>query len=214
MLTKRLNARVVRLSALWLVGFAAVGVAGFALTLSTFTNNNRSTIHDQTAAPVVAPHVRRVVLSSLDELVAASDLVVVGTVVGVEPGRVAGDPADGEAGQVQFHDAVIRVDDVLAGSTARDSIRVEVFFLPNSPPGSMTDIASAWWRRGASSVFFVRWDATAPGREAVLPSYDGVYHLPSGVDGPARSAGTAPIAGLEGRTVEEIRAAIRALASD
>lgn len=55
-------------------------------------------------------------VSSLEEFVQSSDLVFVGTVTGVRPGRIVGDAADSRSGAIQFRAVTIQVEDLIKGA--------------------------------------------------------------------------------------------------
>jgi hypothetical protein len=69
--------------------------------------------------------------ATLDELVAASDAIVVGTVVAVDEGRLIGDPA---AGAVISRVATVRIEAALAGDADDLVIVEEEGWLPDGTP--------------------------------------------------------------------------------
>jgi hypothetical protein len=69
--------------------------------------------------------------ATLDQLVAASDAIVVGTVVAVDEGRLVGDPA---SGAVVSRVASVRVNRALSGETADVVIVEEEGWLPDGTP--------------------------------------------------------------------------------
>ncbi|GMQ97860.1 MAG: hypothetical protein BMS9Abin17_0363 [Acidimicrobiia bacterium] len=207
--------RRTRATILIVAAVVAAFLTGLLLTSSSvFGESTRS---DRAAGLAVESSFRsRTTYVSLDGLRTASDLIAVGTVIGVKPGRLAGDPRDGPEGQVQFHDVAILINEVLAGpGTAELSgtqLRIEMLFLPGSS-GSFTSSESPWWQPGASSLFFLRFDSSAPGRESVLVSPEGIQFLPDGQDGSLAAAGTKPIPRIEGSTVMDVRTALASQAS-
>lgn len=108
---------------------------------------------------------------SLDELVAAADTVVRGSVLGTERGRWFGDGAD--APRIQSRLVTLRVDEVLAGADAPGTVLVE---------------EEGWLEDGAPLMV----DGAAPSSSGD----EGVYFL---VDGGDPELGAYVIVGAEGR---------------
>jgi hypothetical protein len=83
--------------------------------------------------------------ATLDELVAASDVIVVGAVVAVDEGRLVGDPA---AGAVVSRVATVRVESVLAGEAA-DGVIADVVIVEEEGwlPDGTPLIVNGWLRQ-------------------------------------------------------------------
>jgi hypothetical protein len=98
--------------------------------------------------------------ATLDELVAASDAIVVGTVVAVDEGRLVGAPAEGA---VVSRVASLRVDTALAGEVADVVVIEEEGWLPDGTPLIVNGVAPS--AAGNEGVWFLDSidDAELPG---------------------------------------------------
>jgi hypothetical protein len=65
-----------------------------------------------------------ITFTSIEDMVVSSDLVIEGRVVDSKPGELRGEGADGLGG-IQFAETTVKIDRVLAGEVAGDSVTVE-----------------------------------------------------------------------------------------
>lgn len=137
-----------------------VGLSALAIILGLvigFTLRQPTTIEVGSKASAGAVR-ERYVFDSLESLVRGADAIVVGTVIQVQPGRLAGDPEDGPGGMVQMFDVSVTVDETLRGGVS-GAFTLEI--MPIASPGGLAgypafDPAQPWWKPGSQSVFFVR----------------------------------------------------------
>lgn len=140
--------------------------------------------------------------ASAEEMVTASDVVVVARVTSVGPGRSVGDP---EA-TIDFLEVELSIEMMVKGLNSSDPIIIE--FEPMPPVGDFAGYPpfepdSPWWRPGSTSMFFLR--TTTSGRLQVINS-QGLYYLPEGPGGVLQSTkpGDQIGATAAGRTVTEL----------
>ena len=133
-----------------------VGVVAVAVGVVLATRDDPS---EPTTVDVEATSIYQ--FSSLDEMVAASDAIVVGRVTATERGRLIGDPADGG---VISRLVTISVTEVLAGDTARTVIVEEEGWLTDGTPITVNGVAPS--EAGDEGLWFL--DSTD---DAELPSY-------------------------------------------
>lgn len=162
---------------------AAVAVAVLTGVLINLGDESRRPAGDGTrAAPLAGPSTRATSreffnFEDLDTMVATSSLVVEGTVIALEPGRQVGEGHDQEG----YTNAILRIEEVLAGSTSEKTLAIEEL---TSAAGSPIVLDGVEWSRvGDQGIYFLR---RKPGDLYTLISSQGRY-LESG-DGRLKGA--------------------------
>lgn len=137
------------------------------------------------------------------EMAVASDVIVVGTVTSIDPGRSVGDPG----GTVDYVNVQLSVERTVKGLTSPvESITFE--FRPMPPIGDLGgyppfEPESPWWRPGSTSLFFLGF-TTSVGLHPI--NSQAVYFLPGGPGGALQATKPHDDVGAEidGRTVSEL----------
>jgi hypothetical protein len=106
--------------------------------------------HDPEPAPVDVEATSIYQFSSLDEMVAASDAIVVGRVTATERGRLVGDPANGG---VISRLVTVTVDEVLAGVAGATIVVEEEGWLTDDTPITVNGVAAS--RVGDEGLWFL-----------------------------------------------------------
>jgi hypothetical protein len=134
--------------------FVAIVVVAVAVIIA-------SRDHDPEPAPLDVEATSIYQFSSLDEMVAASDAIVVGRVTATERGRLVGDPANGG---VISRLVTVTVDEVLAGVAGATIVVEEEGWLTDDTPITVNGVAAS--KVGDEGVWFLDMND-----DAELPSF-------------------------------------------
>ncbi len=208
-----------------LVAFGGVVVGATAVTFTTDAATLRRGSTESVALPTESLGREKRPVSSLQELLTYSQLAIVGKVVEVSQGRVAGEPELGEQGLVRYHDVQLEIEEILlpavgfeAGFDVGSPVLLEMYFDPGATAGALLAVDSAWWQPESHSVFFLRAaDNPAQAGPRVLTgesrlwlaALPGMYYLPDGIDGRTMSTSTSSLSELVGVTVPAIEATVQ-----
>lgn len=132
---------------------------GLGLALGTLASASLYSCSDSGSGPPPPPGgVEAVDFASLEEMVAGSDVVLEGTIIGVEPGRIVG-----EADPIQFLQLTIRIEELLAGSTPTGAVET---LLMEESTGSVEGPDNLEGVYGSSvgdhGVYFLGWKDSTP----------------------------------------------------
>lgn len=133
----------------------AATAAAAAVVVSFWAQRERT--HELATSPSTVAEAREAdYFDDVQSLATAADLVVVGTVTGINPGRVVGPPDEGD--QIRFRAVRVRVDRVLRGSVAAGrgkSITIEEEgWTVDDGKGYLVN-GVAWSERGDTGVYFL-----------------------------------------------------------
>ena len=161
----------------------------------------------------------------LEQMAAASDVVVLGRVTEVSAGRVLGDPAEGfpnpEEGLAHYVNLRIEIDDVLAGSLPPDHMRSLILEMMTATPGEGDSMVKSLPTE--QGIYFLRnkgiearqlgQSGAAADAESTyyrLVIIDGLLRVTEGTVRPAPYAEEPFILALNGSPVADITGRIRA----
>ena len=123
----------------WLVPLAFVVVLAAALAVGLAVTDDEAAAPESTSPAAIEVDADSIYdFGTLGEMVAASDAIVVGTVVATEPGRLVGDPA---AGGVISRLVTIEVDEALRGEIGATVVVEEEGTLPDGTPLIVNGVA-------------------------------------------------------------------------